>query len=54
MVQPALVNGAVALVLAPGGRLTRAVTFRMADGKITAIEIIGDRARLEELEVATV
>lgn len=53
-VQPALVNGAIGLVMAPGGRLTRALTFTFANGRITAIEIISDKARLADLEVSIV
>jgi hypothetical protein len=34
--------------------LSRALTFKIADGKITEIEVIGDRARLGRLEVAIV
>jgi hypothetical protein len=53
-VRPALVNGAIGLVMAPHGRLTRALTFKMAGGNITEIEIIGDAARLAVLEVSIV
>jgi RNA polymerase sigma-70 factor (ECF subfamily) len=53
-VQPALVNGAIGLVMAPRGRLSRALTFKFANGRIVEIEVIGDPARLGELEVATV
>ena len=53
-VQPALVNGAIGLVLAPRGRLSRALTFTIANGKITEIEVIGDPARLGELDVSIV
>jgi RNA polymerase sigma-70 factor (ECF subfamily) len=53
-VQPALVSGAIGLVLAPHGRLTRALNFKIANGKITEIEVIGDPARLNELDVAIV
>jgi RNA polymerase sigma-70 factor (ECF subfamily) len=54
LVRPALVDGAIGLVMTPGGRLTRALTFKFADGKITEIEVIGDPARLEELDVSSV
>ena len=54
VVRPALVNGAIGLVMAPRGRLSRALTFTIANGKITEIEVIGDPARLGELEVAIV
>ena len=53
-VQPALVNGDIGLVMAPRGRLTRALTFKIANGKITEIEVIGAPARLGELDVAIV
>jgi RNA polymerase sigma-70 factor (ECF subfamily) len=48
----ALVNGAIGLVMAPQGRLVRALTFEIADGKIAAIEVIGNPQRLGELEVS--
>ena len=51
---PALVNGTVGVVVAPHGRLVRALRFTIADGKITEIEIIGNPARLGELEVSIV
>ena len=35
---PALVNGAIGVVVAPQGRLVRALRFTIADGKITEIE----------------
>lgn len=44
--------GSVGLVFAPGGRLSRALTFTIAHGKIVAAEIIADSARLQELELA--
>jgi RNA polymerase sigma factor (sigma-70 family) len=52
LVRPALVNGAIGVVMAPRGRLARALTFRIANGKITEIEVIGDPARLGELDVS--
>ena len=54
LVRPALVNGAIGLVMAPRGRLSRALTFKIANGKIIEIEVIGDPARLGELDVSTV
>jgi RNA polymerase sigma-70 factor (ECF subfamily) len=50
--QAALVNGAVGIVLAPGGQLTIALTFSFGRGKITEIEVIADPERLRELDVA--
>ena len=48
----ALVNGAIGLVMAPQGRLVRALTFEIAGGKIAAIEVIGNPERLGEIEVS--
>ena len=50
--QPALVNGAVGLVVAPRGRLFRALSFTIAQGKIVRIDVIGDPARLRDLDLA--
>jgi hypothetical protein len=52
-VQAALINGAVGLVWAPRGRLLRAMTCVVRDGKITEVDIIADPARLRSLELAT-
>ena len=54
LVRPALVNGAIGVVVAPRGRLSRALTFKIANGKIAEIEVIGDPARLGELDVSVV
>jgi RNA polymerase sigma factor (sigma-70 family) len=51
-VQMMLIDGAVGLVLAPGGRLSRALKFAIADGKIVNAEIIADPARLADLDLA--
>ena len=50
--QPALVNGAVGLVMAPRGRLFVVLSFSFADGKIRGIEVIADSARLRLLDLA--
>ena len=54
LMRPALVNGAIGVVVAPQGRLVRALRFTIANGKITEIEVIGDPARLGELDVSIV
>src|SRR5918992_1960149 len=54
LTQPALVDGAIGVVVAPRGRLVRALRFTIANGKITEIEVIGDPARLGELDVSIV
>jgi RNA polymerase sigma factor (sigma-70 family) len=50
--QPALVNGAVGLVMAPRGRLFLVLTFTVTDGKITTIDIIAEPDRLQALDLA--
>ncbi len=50
--QPALVNGAVGAVWAPRGRPRVVFGFTMTRGKIVAIDILADPARLRELELA--
>ena len=54
LTQPALVDGAIGVVVAPHGRLTRALRFTIANGRITEIEVIGNPARLGEMEVSIV
>lgn len=51
-VQPALINGSVGFIFAPGGRLARAVTLTFTNDKVTRVEAIGDPARLRELDIA--
>ena len=51
-VQPALINGSVGLILAPRGKLSRALTFTLTNAKVTQVEVIGDPARLRELDIA--
>src|SRR5262245_25650544 len=51
--QPALVNGAVGLILAPRGRLLRVLRFEFDDGgRIRAAAVISDPAGLAMLELA--
>lgn len=47
----ALLDGAVGVVVAPRGRLFRALRVTFGGDKITAIEVIGDKERLAGLEV---
>src|SRR5215831_2852382 len=51
-VQPALINGSVGLGFAPGGKLSRALSFTFANGKIVRAEIITDRDRLQQLDLS--
>ncbi|MGE5293160.1 MAG: hypothetical protein ACM3ML_39445 [Micromonosporaceae bacterium] len=50
--EPALVNGAVGVVIAPRGGLLRALTVTIEDDKIAEYEIIADPARLQQLDLA--
>jgi RNA polymerase sigma factor (sigma-70 family) len=50
--RPALVNGTVGVVVAPGGRLFRVLTFTIAGGKIARIDVVGDPERLRQLDLA--
>ena len=50
--RPALVNGAIGLVVAPRGRLFRVLTLTFVEGKIASIDVIGDPQSLQELELA--
>lgn len=49
--QPALVNGAVGVVVAPRGRLMMVLDFTIAGGKIVAIDAIADPLRLRRLDL---
>ena len=51
-VQPALINGSVGLIFAPGGKLSRVLTFTFKNARVTRAEVIGDPARLRELDIA--
>ncbi len=46
----ALVNGAVGVVVAPRGRLSRVVTFKVRRGKFSTK--VADRERLRQLDLA--
>jgi RNA polymerase sigma-70 factor, ECF subfamily len=50
--RPALVNGAVGVIVAPRGRLFRVLSFTFTDGKIGGIDVVGDPARLRQLDLA--
>jgi RNA polymerase sigma-70 factor, ECF subfamily len=50
--QPALVDGAVGVVMAPRGKLFLVLRFAIVDDLITEIDIIGDPDRLRTLELA--
>jgi RNA polymerase sigma-70 factor (ECF subfamily) len=48
-----LIDGAVGLVMAPKGRVVRALRFTFESGRIARADIIADRARLDALDIAT-
>jgi RNA polymerase sigma factor (sigma-70 family) len=50
--RPALVEGKVGLVVAPQGRLLRALRFTITGGKIIRIDVMADQENLEQLDLA--
>lgn len=50
--RPALLDGTVGIIVAPKGRLFRALRFTFAEGKIASMQVIGDPAVLGALDVA--
>jgi hypothetical protein len=50
--QQAVIDGSVGLILAPRGKLARALIFTVNNARITRIEAIGDPARLRALDIA--
>jgi RNA polymerase sigma factor (sigma-70 family) len=50
--EPALVNGAAGVVVAPHGRLFAVLAFRVARGRIVEMEVVADSARLHQLDLA--
>ena len=49
---PALVDGAPGIVVAPRGRVTTVLVFRIAAARIAGIEVIADADRLAQLRLA--
>jgi RNA polymerase sigma-70 factor, ECF subfamily len=50
-VQPALIDNGVGLILAPRGRLMRAMTVKVAAGRIVEVDIVADDERLRRLDL---
>jgi coenzyme F420-reducing hydrogenase alpha subunit len=50
--EPALVNGAVGIVVAPRGRLLLALAIRIEGERIAEYELIAAPARLRRLDLA--
>ena len=51
LAQLAIVEGSVGLIVAPRGRLFRALRLTFANGCIAAMEVIGDPERLRTIEI---
>lgn len=51
---PALIDGAVGLLLAPKGKLARALRFAFAEGRIARVDVIVDPAHLAALDLSTI
>jgi len=51
-IQPMLVDGAVGLLWAPRGRLSRVLRFTIERGKIAQVDVVADAARVREIELA--
>jgi len=49
--KPAMVNGSLGAVWIPGGQPRVVFTFEVSGERITAVELIADRERLQELEL---
>ena len=52
--RPAMVEGSVGLIVAPRGRLFRVLQFTFANGRIAALEVIGNPEQLRSIEVGVV
>lgn len=50
----AMVDGSLGIIVAPRGGLFRALRFTFANGRIAAMEVIGNRERLLAIEVGAV
>ena len=50
--RPILVGDTVGFVVAPLGRARAVFAFTVVDGRVTAIDVVGDRARIRDLELA--
>jgi ketosteroid isomerase-like protein len=50
--EPALIDNAVGLVVAPAGHLRHVLSFTIIDGKITEIDIFAEPQRLRDITIA--
>jgi RNA polymerase sigma factor (sigma-70 family) len=51
-IRPVLVNGAPGVLVAPHGRLASVMCFTVRNGKVAAIDVLADPARLDQLGLA--
>lgn len=49
--QPAIIDGIAGAAWAPGGQIRAVLSFTVANGKVTAIHLVADRDRLDQLDV---
>ena len=49
----AIVDGSVGIIVAPRGKLFRVLEFTFTNGRIAAMEIVGDRDRLDAIEIGS-
>jgi RNA polymerase sigma factor (sigma-70 family) len=49
--RPAIINGVAGAAWAPGGQIRAVLSFTVANGKVTAIDLVADRERLDQLDV---
>ena len=49
--QAAIINGVAGAAWAPHGRLRAVLSFTVVNGKVTAIDLVADRERLDQLDV---
>jgi RNA polymerase sigma-70 factor (ECF subfamily) len=49
--QPAFIDGVAGAAWAPGGQIRAVLSFTVANGKVTAIDLVADRERLDQLDV---
>lgn len=52
--RPALIDGTVGVVIAPRGRLFRVLRFTFAGDRVVQVDVIGDPATLEKLDISAV
>jgi RNA polymerase sigma factor (sigma-70 family) len=49
--RPAVIDGVAGAAWAPGGQIRAVLSFTVANGKVTAIDLVADRERLDQLDV---